>query len=109
MESILTSIKKLIGIEADDTYFDPDLIIHINSVIATLYQMGVGPEGFQITGANEVWTDYLSDVSKIAYSRSYIALKVKALFDPSSSSAVMQSMNEMMKEYEWRLYSEKNF
>lgn len=109
MESILSSIKKLLGIAEEYTHFDPDIIMHINSVLAILNQMGVGNDGFQITGPNEIWTDFTSDVTKISYVKSFVELKVKLLFDPPLNSAVIQSMNELLKELEWRLYSEKNF
>lgn len=97
-ESILTSIKKLLGIEADYTHFDADLIIHINSVFSILAQIGVGPaDGFSITGANEVWSDFIEDDSKMfSLVKSYMHLKVKLLFDPPLGSAVMESINRQI-------------
>ena len=63
-ESILTSIKKMLGIDADYKHFDADLIMHINSVFSILTQMGVGPtNGFSITDATEKWTDFISEKS----------------------------------------------
>lgn len=105
-ESILTSIKKLLGIEADYTHFDADLIIHINSVFSILAQIGVGPaDGFSITGANEVWSDFIEDDSKMfSLVKSYMHLKVKLLFDPPLGSAVMESINRQISEFEWRLF-----
>lgn len=104
MDSILTSIKKLLGIAEEYTHFDSDLIMHINSVLSILTQLGVGPsEGFSISDKLATWDDYIADRSKIEMVKSYIHLKVKLLFDPPQSSAVMDSMNRMISEFEWRL------
>lgn len=104
MESILTSIKKLLGISEEYEHFDADLIMHINSVFMILTQLGVGPsEGFRITDKSEIWTDFISEPARIDLVKSYMYLKVKLLFDPPSSSAVIESMNRMISEFEWRL------
>lgn len=105
-ESILTSIKKLLGIEADYKHFDADLIMHINSVFSILTQIGVGPaDGFSITGANEVWSDFIENDSKtFSLVKSYMHLKVKLLFDPPLGSAVIESINRQISEFEWRLF-----
>ena len=109
-ESILTSIKKNLGIHADDTNFDPDLIMHINSVFGILFQMGVGPkEPYSIQDATATWDESLNDNIKINYVKSYVEKKVKLLFDPPLSGAVVESLNNMIKELEWRLYSEENY
>lgn len=110
MESILNSIKKNLGIHENDTNFDADLIMHINSVFGILYQMGVGPnEPFSIEGSSEIWNDFLQDNIKINYVKSYIEKKVKLLFDPPITGSVMESINNQIKELEWRLYSEENY
>lgn len=107
MESILTSIKKMLGIEAEYTHFDPDIIMHINSVLMILNQLGVGPsEGFRIEDNTATWYDFIQDNQKIECVKSYVHLKVKLLFDPPLSSAVIESMNKMIAEFEWRLNSE---
>lgn len=104
-ESILTSVKKLLGIEESYTHFDPDLIMHINSVFSILAQMGVGPSnGFTITGAAETWSDFLDDTKLFALVKSYTHLKVKLLFDPPLSSAAVESINRQIAEFEWRLF-----
>jgi len=104
-ESILTSVKKLLGIEESYTHFDPDLIMHINSVFSILTQMGVGPsDGFAITGAAETWPDFAGDMKTFALVKSYMHLKVKLLFDPPLSSAAVESINRQIAEFEWRLY-----
>ncbi len=105
MESILTSIKKLLGITEEYTQFDTDIVIHINSVFMILNQLGVGPsDGFTITDSSANWSDFISEDSKnFEAVKSYVYLKVKLLFDPPLSSAVMESMKQMINEYEWRL------
>ena len=104
MESILTSIKKLLGIEEDYEDFDPDIIMHINSVFMILNQLGVGPsEGFSIQDAESVWTDFMPVGSNLAAVKSYIYLKVRLMFDPPSGSAVMEAINRTISELEWRL------
>lgn len=104
MDSILTSIKKLLGITEEYTHFDTDLIIHINSVFATLTQLGVGPsEGFAIVDNKDNWEEFTNDNVLIESVKSYIYLKVKLLFDPPTSSAVIESYKQMINEFEWRL------
>ena len=105
MESILTSIKKLLGITEEYTHFDADIIMHINSVFFTLNQLGVGPEeGFRIEDDSAVWSDFIDDDAKNYESvKSYIYQRVRLMFDPPSNSTVMESMNRMIHEFEWRL------
>lgn len=104
MESILTSIKKLLGIPAEYTHFDADLIMHINSVFMILQQIGVGPkQGFFIEDDSTTWNEYISDSIQMQAVKSYIHLKVKLLFDPPASSAVMECTKQMISELEWRL------
>lgn len=104
MESILTSIKKLLGITEEYTHFDSDIIMHINSVFMTLTQLGVGPpEGFIIEDATTEWTEFISDPMKLQAIKSYMFLRVKLLFDPPLTSSVIESMNRQISELEWRL------
>lgn len=105
MESILTSIKKLLGIAADDKTFDPDVIIHINTVFMTLHQIGVGPStGFYIDDDTAQWTDFITDLSKLQAVKTYVFLKVKLLFDPASvGSSTLASYERTIAELEWRL------
>lgn len=104
MESILTSIKKLLGISEEYKHFDTDIIMHINSVFMILTQLGVGPqEGFVIEDAMTDWTEFIEDPVQLQAVKSYIYLKVKLLFDPPLSSAVIESTNRMIAELEWRL------
>ena len=105
MESILTSIKKLLGIAEEYNHFDADIIMHINTVFMTLNQLGVGPtECFHIEDDLAVWGDFISsDDANFEGVKSYVYLKVKLLFDPPLSSAVLESTNRMINELEWRL------
>lgn len=109
--SILVSIKKLLGISAEYTPFDADIIMHINSVFSTLTQLGVGPkEGFSIADETNTWDQFISSEDPRYNSvRSYMFLKVKLLFDPPTSTAVLQSYENMAAEYEWRLNSTAEF
>ena len=104
MESILTSIKKLLGIEEDYKQFDTDIIIHINTVIMGLTQIGVGPEeGFAITDEYSTWEDFIGDKPYLNSVKSYMYLRVRSLFDPPLSSAALDSMKKLADEFEWRL------
>lgn len=105
MESILTSIKKLLGIAEEYTQFDADIIMHINSVFMTLTQLGVGPsQGFYIEDASIEWTDFIPEPTKLQAVKTYIYLKVRLLFDPTSlGSATLSSYERQIQELEWRL------
>lgn len=104
LNSILTSIKKLLGIDVNYTQFDQDIIIHINSVFMILNQLGVGPEeGFVITGSGDTWDSYTTDDKLLESVKSYIYLKVRKMFDPPTTSAVSDSMNSLISELEWRI------
>ena len=103
MDSILNSIKKLMGIPADYVAFDMDLIMHINSVFMILNQLGIGPEeGFSITDETSVWSDFYTRAD-LDLVKSYVYLKTRLLFDPPTSSAVLNSMEKQVDQYEWRL------
>jgi hypothetical protein len=103
-DSILNSIKKLLGIAPDYTQFDSDVIMHINSVFMVLNQLGIGPEeGFRITNADDKWTDYITNDDNLDAIKTYIHLKVKIAFDPPLNSTVMEAHKQMISELEWRL------
>jgi hypothetical protein len=104
MDSILTSVKKMLGIAEEYTAFDADIIMHINSVFMILTQLGVGPaEGFVIEDATATWDEFFVDTTQLQAVKSYIFMKVKLLFDPPNSSAVADSYNRLTNEFEWRL------
>ena len=100
--SILTSIKKLLGITESCTDFDTDIIMHINTVLMTLNQLGIGTEGFQIEDKNAVWSEFIES-DKLAATKSYVHLRVKLLFDPPLNSAIIEAIKESIRELEWRL------
>lgn len=105
MDSVLTSIKKLLGISEDYEHFDADIIMHINSVLMILTQLGVGPaEGFSIQNKTQTWGDFLGeDAILLEGVRSYVYMKVRLMFDPPTSSAAIESMTRLANEFEWRL------
>lgn len=104
MDSILTSVKKLLGITEEYTQFDTDIIIHINSVFMILHQLGVGPDRpFMITDKESKWSDFIGTADNIEAVKTYMFMKVKLLFDPPQSSAVAEASNNIISELEWRL------
>lgn len=104
MESILTSVKKMLGITEEYEHFDPDIIMHINSVFMILTQLGVGPEnGFVIEDDQATWSDFIPRGQRLEMVKSYMYLKVRLLFDPPANGTLMQSMNQTIAEFEWRL------
>lgn len=106
MGSILQSIKKLLGIGPECIDFDDDIKIHINTVFAILNQLNIGPkDGFFIQDGTEQWESYITKVN-LTMIETFIYLKVKLIFDPPSSTAVIESMNRTIGELEFRLYVE---
>lgn len=106
MESILTSIKELLGIAEEYDHFDRAVVMHINTVLTTLTQIGVGPSsGFFISDETATWTDFVPEatLARIEAIKSYIYLNVKLLFDPPNSSAHIESINRQIEKLEWRI------
>lgn len=104
MDSILTSVKKQLGIPEEYEHFDPELIMHINSALMTVTQLGVGPvEGFAIKDSNDIWDDLVTDNLVIGWVKSYVGLRVRMLFDPPDRGAVKESIERTLTEYEWRI------
>lgn len=103
-ESILISIKKLIGIEPDYMHFDTDLIIHINTVLSVLYQLGIGKKAFSIADSTATWEDFLGDsIENLNDVKTYVALRVRLMFDPPSNSSATESFKQIISELEWRI------
>ena len=104
MDNILSSIKKLLGIPTEETAFDSDIIMHINSVFMILNQLGIGPtDGFTISDDYALWSDFIPDGQNLELVKSYMYMKVRLMFDPPSSSAVLSAMEKSSSEFEWRL------
>lgn len=103
-ESILDSIKSMLGSDADYTVFDNEILVFINSAFSTLNQLGVGPSnGFMIKGSSETWADFLGDATRLESVKQYIFMKVKIGFDPPANSSVLSAYKDMCSELEWRL------
>jgi hypothetical protein len=103
-ESILTSIKKLLGIPEEYEAFDQDLIIHINTMLTRLYQVGVGVPNFSIIDKSATWDQFLIDESKYQQAKTYVYIRVRLLFDPPQSGAANEAFKETLRELEWLLF-----
>lgn len=104
MDSILTSVKKSLGIMEECEDFDDELVLFTNSVFSTLRQIGVGPEeGFSIQDDTTNWSDYLHDDKRLEFVKTYVCLKVKMIFDPPTASTAVEAINRMISELEWRI------
>lgn len=105
MDSILDSIKKLLGIQPEYTSFDEDIIIAINTSFATLNQLGVGPEGgYMIEDNTQTWNDYIT-ATNLNMVKTYVHLKSRLLFDPPTGG-VLDAIKNQLAELEFRLYVE---
>lgn len=112
MDSILLSIKKLLGITAEYEHYDADIIMHINTTFIVLRQLGIGPkEGFAIENADAVWNDFIDadDDISVAMVKSYMYAKVRLMFDPPLSTAHIEALKQSVSEFEWRLNSEADY
>lgn len=102
--SILKSTKKILGIAPDYTVFDLDIITHINSALSIANQLGIGPvDGLFIEDDETVWADLIVPANQLSLLRTYVGLKVRALFDPPTTSFMIDAMNAQIREHEWRL------
>ena len=103
-ESIFDSIKALLGPDASYDVFDQDILLHINTTLSVLTQLGLGPaEGFMVTGPDETWGEFISNDKTLNMVKTYVYMKVKMAFDPPVNSSVLSAYQEACKEYEWRL------
>ena len=104
-ESILSTVKKAIGISADDTAFDPDILLAINTAFYTLYQLGVGDndtEPFRVEDERDAWDDFLDDGEMEMY-KSYVVMRTRMMFDPPTNSFLTDAINAQIKEFETRM------
>ena len=103
-DSIFESVKKVVGLLGDDDSFDEDILLHINTVVSTLRQLGLSiPADFYVRDDVQTWRDLLGEFRDLDLVKSYMTMKVRLMFDPPSSSFGLKSMEEMAKEYEWRI------
>lgn len=103
-DSIFESVKKVLGLLGDDSSFDQDILLHINSVVSTLRQLGLSiPSDFYVRDDVQTWRDLLGEFRDLDLVKSYTTMKVRLMFDPPASSFGLKSMEEMVKEYEWRI------
>ncbi|NLB48621.1 MAG: hypothetical protein GX813_02090 [Erysipelotrichia bacterium] len=94
----------MLGIQHNYEHFDPELILHINSVFMVLNQLGLGPSvGFFIVDYTSKWNQFLDNSTNFEAIKNYTYLRVRILFDPPSSSFVLDAMERQIKEFEWRL------
>lgn len=105
--SILTTVKKSLGLPEDYSAFDPDVILFINSVLANLNQIGVGPtDGFAIEDNVATWESFLQGSDpRLNNVKAYVYLKVRLLFDPPATSFAITAMESQAKELEFRIYT----
>ena len=105
-DSILATIKKMLGLATEYTPFDQDIIVLINSQFMALHQLGVGPQdnkGFSINDYSAKWSDFLGDEINLNSVKQYIYMKVRMVFDPPGNSFVMDALKQQCQEIEWRL------
>ena len=110
MESILGSIKQLLGVSTEDSYFDAEITMHINTVFSILAQLGVGPSiGYRITTPMDSWEDFLGDRTDLEFIKSYIYSKVRLMYDPPQNSFLVKTIEDQCKELEWRLNAQTDY
>lgn len=103
-DSILTTLKASLGLTEDDTNFDPELIMHTNSVLSTFNQLGLGPdEGYAITDKDQTWEDFLGNELRYNDAKSLLYLRVRMLFDPPTVGYVVTAYEKLIDEAVWRL------
>lgn len=103
-DSILVSIKKMLGIQSDYTHFDTDIVLCINTAFSILTQLGVGPEtGYAIQDAGATWADFLGDDSRLEMAKSFVHMRVKLMFDPPQNASLAEVYERTAKELEWRI------
>lgn len=101
-DSILTTTKKALGLAADYDAFDPEIVMFINTVFSRLDDLGVGPEGgYAIEDENDLWSTYLNDDPILNRIQSYMYLRVKMLFDPPTTSFLMNAIDAQIDKMEW--------
>lgn len=103
MDSILITVKKMLGLAEDYDAFDPEIIVYINTAINVLEQLGVGIDGYTISSEDNTWDEFLTDISKLESVKTYIYIRVRLLFDPPANSTLSKTLDDTARELEWRL------
>ena len=109
-ESILDSIKIMLGNSVDDTNFDTELIIFINGALSTINKLGVGPIGYKISNSSNTWDEFLGDRTDLEEVKTNVYLRVRLAFDPPQNSFLVTSIKEQIAESTWyiELYHKEN-
>lgn len=103
-DSILATIKKMLGLDVNYTPFDQDIIVLINGVFMTLHQLGIGPaDGFSIEDYSSRWSEFLTNPINLRAAQEYVYMKVRMVFDPPGNSFVMDALKQQCQELEWRM------
>lgn len=104
MDSILTSIKKSVGVMPEYTIFDGDIIMYINDALSDLTQIGIGPEeGFVITDDRSKWSDFIGDSKKLESVKTYVSAQTRLAFDPPANASHMEALQRRSDKCLWRL------
>lgn len=103
IESILDSIKQMLGIEAEDKVFDKDLLIYINGALMIINQLGVGPSGYTIADSSNTWSEFMRARTDLELVKTNVYLRVRLIFDPPQNSFLVSAIQEQIKEYDWRI------
>lgn len=102
--SILTDVKKVLGIDESYEAFDLDIMMHINSIFSVLTQLGIGPEdGFLVENKDQTWGQFLELDNRFNQVKTYVYLRVRLLFDPPATSFTIAAMERQIEELGWRL------
>lgn len=103
-DSILNSVKKVLGVDPTYEAFDLDIIMHINTVLNVLNQMGVGTAGFTISDNTATWQQFIPSGYQVDMAKSYVCLRTRLLFDPPTNGTTTEAINRQISELEWRLF-----
>ena len=103
-DSVLSSTKQMLGISPEDTSFDVNVIMSINTTLTILMDLGLTEVEDQIVTSNKMtWDELLGGRTDIEYVKTYIYQKVKMIFDPPTSTAAIDAMQRSISELEWRI------
>ena len=103
IDSILDSIKQMLGSESDDTSFERELIIYINGALMVVNQLGVGPNGYRITSKENTWSEFMGDRTDLELVKTDVYLRTRLVFDPPQNSFLVAAIKEQITEYDWRI------